>query len=82
MVLDIPLGIFPPNNWVIVFCSEESRNITCPCFNGLKVLVTEDTGQVSMDGKNCGGSKVVTEDSKRCDCLQIPSESRRITAEE
>ena len=75
MVLDIPLGVLLPNDRVIILFTEESRNITCPCFDGLKILVTEDTGQVSMDGQNGSTGKVVTEDSKRRDRLWIPSVS-------
>ena len=69
MILDIPLNIFSPNDWVIIVRFEELRHIARPCFNSLESLVTEDAGQVSMDGGNSGGGKVVVEDPECRDHL-------------
>ena len=74
VILNVPLDVLAPNDWVVVVRFEEFHNIVCPCFNSLKPLATEDAGQVSVDSNDGGGSNVITEDPKRCDRLPVLSE--------
>jgi len=74
VVLNVTLNILPPDDRVIIIRFEELCNVFGPCLNGLKPFLAEGTGQVSLDGNDGGGGKVVTENPERRDGLVIMSE--------
>ena len=78
MVLNVAFDILTPDDRVIVIRFEELRNVFGPRLDGLKPILAEDTGQVSLDSNDSGGGKVVTKNPKRRDSLPIMSEFGRI----
>jgi len=77
VVLDVPLNVLAPYDWVIVVRFEQLRDIFHPCFNIEESLATENVGHVSMHGNNGSASEVVAEDTECGDRLPNASEFER-----
>jgi len=75
MFFDVTFNVLPPDDRVVVICFKESHHIFSPCFDVFEPFHAENTGQVSLDSSDGGGSEMVTEDPECCDSLPAMSES-------
>jgi len=69
VILNITLGVLPPDYWIIVGWPEEFCDIPCPCFNGVEPFTAEHMCEVSLNSEDGSRSEMVAKDPERCDGL-------------